>query len=46
MKYTDVEEMRVVTNDRHKAEQIKSDLTLSVQGNLLRSKVENFVMDG
>ena len=26
LKYTDVEEMRVTTNDRHTAEQIKSDL--------------------
>ena len=46
LRYTDVEEMRVVTNDRHIAEQIKSDSTLSAQGNLLRSKVENVVMDG
>ena len=27
LKHTDVEEMRVITNDRHIAEQIKSDLT-------------------
>ena len=27
-KFTDVEEMRVVTNDRHIAEQTKSDSTL------------------
>ena len=40
------EEMRVVTNDRHTAEQIKSDSTLSAQGNLLRSKVKNVVMGG
>ena len=46
LKYTDVEEMRVVTNDRDKAEQIKSGSTLSAQGNLLRNKVENVVMDG
>ena len=45
LKYTDVEEMRVVANDRHIAEHIKSDLVLSEQGNLLRSKVENVVMD-
>ena len=41
LQYTDVEEMRVV-----RAEQIKSDSTLRAQGNLLRSKVENVVMDG
>ena len=52
LKYTDVEEMRVVTNDIYiyiyiyLAEQIKSDSTLPAQGNLLRSKVENVVMDG
>ena len=40
------EEMRVVTNDRPTAEQIKSDSTLSAQGNLLRSKVKNVVMGG
>ena len=40
LKYTDVEEMRVIPNDRHIAEHNKSDSTLSVQGNLLRSKVE------
>ena len=38
--------MRVVTNDKHIAEQIKSDSTLSVQGNLLHSKVENVMMNG
>ena len=38
--------MRVITNDRHIAEQIKSDSTLSVQGNLLRSEVENVMMNG
>ena len=32
LKYTDVEVMRVITNDRHIATQIKSDLALSVQG--------------
>ena len=46
LKYTDVEEMGVFTNDRHIAEQIKGDSTLSVYGNLLRSKVENVVMNG
>ena len=38
--------MRIVTSDRHTAEQIKSDSTLFAEGNLLRSKVENGVMDG
>ena len=38
--------MRVKTKDRHIAEQIKSESTLSAQGNLLRSKVENVVMVG
>ena len=33
-------------NDKHIAEQIKSDSTLSVQGNLLHSKVENVVLNG
>ena len=37
LKYIDVEEMRVVTNDKHIEEQI-------VKGNLLFSEVENFVM--
>ena len=46
LKKTDVEKMRVITNDRQIAEQIKSDSTLSVQGNLLRRKVENVVMNG
>ena len=45
LKYIDVEAMRVVTNDKHIAEQIKSDSTLSVQGNLLLSKVESVVMN-
>ena len=31
MKYVDVEEMRVVTNDKHIGEQIKSDSTLSAR---------------
>ena len=46
LKYIDVEEMRVVTNDKHIAEQIKNDSTLSMKGNLLHSKVENVVMNG
>ena len=46
MKYIDIEEMRVVTNDRHIAEQIKSDPTLSVRDCLLNRKVENVVMNG
>ena len=44
MNYTDVEEMRVVTNDKHIAEQIKSDSTLSARECLLNRKVENVVM--
>ena len=46
LKYTDVECVRVITNDRHIAEEIKSDSTMSVQGNLLRSEVENVMMNG
>ena len=46
LKDTDVEEMRVITNDRHIAEQIKSDLPLSVQGNLLQQNLKSVVMDG
>ena len=46
LKYIDVEEMRVVKNDQRIAKQIKSDSTLSVQGNLFHSKFENFVMNG
>ena len=46
MKYIDVEEMRVVTNDRHIAEQIKSDSTLSARECLLNKKVESNVMNG
>ena len=45
MKYIDVEEMRVVTNDKHIAEQIKSDSTLSARECLLNRKVENVVMN-
>ena len=45
-KSTDVEEMRVDTNDRHVSEQIESHSTLSAHGNLLRSKGGNVVMDG
>ena len=40
LKYIDVEDMRVVTNDKHIAEQIKSG------SNLLHNKVENVVMNG
>ena len=36
----------VVTNDKLIAEQIKSDSTLSVQGNLLHRKVVNVVLNG
>ena len=46
LKYIDVEEMRVVTNDKHIAGQIKNGSTLSTQGKLLHSKVENVVMNG
>ena len=45
MQYIDVEEMRVVTNDKDSAEQIKSDLTLPVRERLLNRKVENVVMN-
>ena len=46
MKYIDVEEMRVVTNDKHIAEQIKSDSTLPARECLLNRTVESTVMDG
>ena len=46
MKYIDVEEMRVVTNDKHIAEHIKSDSTLPARVCLLNRKVESTVMDG
>ena len=46
MKYTDVEEMTVVTNDKHLAEQIKSDSILSARECLLNRKVENVMMNG
>ena len=46
MKYMDVEEMRAVTNDKHIAEQIKSDSTLSARECLLNRKVESTVMNG
>ena len=46
MKYIDVEGMRVVTNDKHIAEQIKSDSTLSARECLLNRKVDNVVMNG
>ena len=45
MKYIGVEEMRVVTNDKHIAEQIKSHSTLSARECLLNRKVENVVMN-
>ena len=45
MKHIDVEEMRVVTNDKHIAEQIKSDSTLSSRECLFHGKVENVVMN-
>ena len=45
LKYIDVEEVRFVTNDKHIAEQIKSDSTLSAQGNPLHDKVANIVMN-
>ena len=45
MKYIDVEEMRVA-NDKHIAEQIKSDSTLLARECLLIRKVESTVMDG
>ena len=38
--------MRVVTNDKHIAGQVKNDSTLFTQGKLLHSKVENVVMNG
>ena len=46
MKHIDVEETRVVTNDKHIAEQIKSDSTLPARECLLNRKVESTVMDG
>ena len=46
MKYIDVEGMRVVTNDKHIEEQIKSDLTLPSRECLLNRKVKSTVMDG
>ena len=46
MKYIDVEGMRVVTNDKHIAEQIKSDSTLPARECLLNRKVKSTVMDG
>ena len=46
MKYIDVEGMRVVTNDKHIAEQIKSDSTLPARKWLLNRKVKSTVMDG
>ena len=46
MKHIDVEEVRVVTNDKHIAEQIKSDSTLSARECLLNRMVESSVMNG
>ena len=48
LKYTDVGEMRVVTNELTDIWQNKSRATqtLSVHGNLSRSKAENVVMNG
>ena len=46
MKYFDVEGMRVVTNDKHIAEQNKSDSTLPARECLLNRKVKSTVMDG
>ena len=46
MKHIDVEELRVVTNDKHIPEQIKRDSTLSARECLLNRKVENVVMNG
>ena len=46
MKYIDVEGMRVVTNDKHIAERIKSDSAVPARECLLNRKVENVVMNG
>ena len=46
MKYIDVEETRVVTNNKHIAEQIKSESTLPARECLLNRQVESTVMDG
>ena len=46
MKYIDVEETSVVTNDKHIAKQIKSDSTLPARECPLNRKVESTVMDG
>ena len=46
MKYIDVEGTRFVTNDKHIAEQIKSDSTLPARECLLNRKVKSTVMDG
>ena len=49
MKYIDVEEMRVVTNDKHIAEQIKTDKMKSIVMNGVRREkermVKNLMMD-
>ena len=46
MKYIDVEGVRVVTNDKHIAEQIKIDSTLPARECLLKKTVKRTVMDG
>ena len=46
LRYIDVEEMRVVANDKHIADQIKSDSTLPAREYLLNGKVESTVMVG
>ena len=46
MKYIDVEEVRVVKNDKHVGERVESDSTLSARECLLNRKVENVVMNG
>ena len=45
MKYIDVEGMSVVTNDKHIAEQIKSDSTLPARECLFNGNVKSTVMD-
>ena len=49
MKYIDVEEMRVVTNDKHITEQIKTDKMKSIVMNGVRREkekmVKNLMMD-
>ena len=43
LRYIDVGEMRVVTNDKHIAEQIKTDKMKSIVMNGVRSEKENMV---